>query len=268
MPFRHLRSQDDRAPDDVGHHDERNSLTRQEAPYLRNESSRKALALLVLLPFLFAPEARADNRRPIHFKSGDGTDISGTFYDSRAVGPGAMFLLDCEGEAPELINLSGKITAAGPRVLLWNYRRNGDPKTSIEKATEDANAAWQTLVHQARVGTDVIGIVAIGCGARVAIPFAAKTGKVKVMVLISPDLEGVTDEQVAAVANVSLQIYANGDETGAQRLFAANHNDKTQLKLYRRTEKAMSLYRSDRWLRDGIDTYFQNVYGAFSADDF
>ncbi|MEP7010229.1 MAG: hypothetical protein ABJC13_07895 [Acidobacteriota bacterium] len=234
---------------------------------MRYELSRKALALLVLLPFLFAPEARADIRRPVQFKSADGTNLSGTFYDSRAVGPGAMFLLDCEGEAPELVNLAGKITAAGPRVLLWNYRRDGNPKASIEKATADANAAWQLLAHQARVGSDVVGLVAIGCGARIAIPFA-KTGKVKVMVLISPDLEGVTDEQIAATANLPLQIYANGDEAGAQRLFAANHNDKTQLKLYRRTEKAMSLYRADRWLRDGIDTYFQNVYGAFSADDF
>ncbi len=235
---------------------------------MRYESPRKALALLVLLPFLVAPEARADIRRPAQFKSADGTELTGTFFDSRAVGPGALFLLDCEGEVPELVNLAGKITAAGPRVLFWNYRRDGNPKASIEKATADTNAAWQFLTHQARVGTDVIGIVAIGCGARIAIPFAAKTGKVKVMVLLSPDLEGVTDEQIAAVANISLQIYANGDEAGAQRLFAANHNDKTQLKLYRRTEKAMNLYRADRFLRDGIDTYFQNVYGAFSADDF
>ncbi|HXU32200.1 MAG TPA: hypothetical protein VN851_16645 [Thermoanaerobaculia bacterium] len=235
---------------------------------MRHESSRKALVLLALLPFLLAPEARADIRRPIQFKSADGTNLSGTFYDSRAVGPGALFLLDCEGEAPELVNLAGKITAAGPRVLLWNYRSGGNPKTSIEKATADTNAAWQLLAHQARVGTDVIGIVAIGCGARIAVPFAAKTGKVKLMVLISPDLEGVTDEQVAAVGDVPLQIYANGDEAGAKRLFAANHNDKTQLKMYRRTETAMNLYRADRALRDGIDTYFQNVYGAFSADDF
>jgi len=235
---------------------------------LRYESFRKALVLLVLLPFVAGPEARADIRRPIHFKSADGTDLSGTFYDSRAVGPGALFLLDCEGEAPELVNLAGKITAAGPRVLLWNYRPDGNPKASVDKATADANAAWQFLSHQPRVGTDVIGIVAVGCGARIAIPFAAKTGKVKLMVLISPDLEGVTDEQVAAVGDIPLQIYANGDEADAKRLFAANHNDKTQLKMYRRSEKAMNLYRADRALRDGIDTYFQNVYGAFSADDF
>jgi dienelactone hydrolase len=268
MPIRHLLCETTGRLPPLAKTMRENPLSRQEATCLRNESSRKALALLVLLPFLVGPEARADIRRPIHFKSADGTDLSGTFYDSRAVGPAALFLLDCEGQAPELVNLAGKITAAGPRVLLWDYRKDGNPKASLEKATEDANAAWQWLTHQARVGTDVIGIVAIGCGARIAIPFAAKTGKVKVMVLISPDLEGVTDEQVAAVANVALQIYANGDETGAQRLFAANHNDKTQLKLYRRTEKAMSLYRADRWLRDGIDTYFQNVYGAFSADDF
>lgn len=235
---------------------------------MRYESFRKALVLLVLLPFVVGPQARADIRRPIHFKSADGTDLSGTFYDSRAVGPGALFLLDCEGEAPELVNLAGKITAAGPRVLFWNYRSDGSPKASLEKATADASAAWQFLTHQPRVGTDVIGIVAIGCGARIAIPFAAKTGKVKLMVLISPDLEGVTDEQVAAVGNIPLQIYANGDEADAKRLFATNHNDKTQLKMYRRTEKAMNLYRADRALRDGIDTYFQNVYGAFSADDF
>lgn len=235
---------------------------------MRYESSRKALALLVLLPFLFAPEARSDIRRPVQFKSADGTNLTGTFYDSRAVGPAALFLLDCDGEAPELVNLAGKVTAAGPRVLIWSYRDKGNPLSSLEKATEDTHAAWQFLVHQARVGTDVVGIVAIGCSARVAIPFAAKTGKVKVMVLISPDLEGVTDEQISSLSELPLLIFANGDEADAKRLFAANHNDKTQLKLYRRTEKGMNLYRADRWLRDGIDTYFQNVYGAFSADDF
>lgn len=234
---------------------------------MRSVTTRKILILLSL-PFYLALEAYAALRQPIRFKSADGTELLGTFYDSRAVGPGALFLLDCQGEAPELVSLAGKITAAGPRVLIWNYRKGGDPKTSLEKATEDVNAAWQTLARQPRIGSDVISLVAVGCGARVAIPFAAKTGKVKMMVLISPDLEGITDEQIAAVANLPLQIYANGDEEGAKRLFAANRNDKTQTKLYKRTEKAMDLYRADRTFREGIDTYFQWVYGAWSADDF
>jgi dienelactone hydrolase len=224
--------------------------------------------LLVLLPFLLAPEARGALRQPVRFKSADGTELSGTFYDSRAVGPGALFLVDCEGDAPELINLAGMITAAGPRVLIWNYRKGGNPKESSEKATADADAAWNVLAHQPRVASDTIGLLAIGCGARIAIPLAAKTGKVKLMVLISPDLTGVTDEQVAAVANLPLEIYANGDEEGAKRLFATNRNDKTQMKVYRRSEKAMALYRLDRTFREGIDTFFQWVYGAFSADDF
>lgn len=234
---------------------------------MRSATTRKIFILLAL-PFLLALEAHAALRQPIRFKSADGTELLGTFYDSRAVGPGALFLQDCQGDAPELANLAGKITATGPRVLLWSYRKGGDPKTSLEKATEDANAAWQTLVRQPRIGSDVVALVAVGCGARIAIPFAAKTGKVKTMVLISPDLEGVTEEQLAAVANLPLEIYANGDEEGAKRLFAANKNDKTQTKLYKRTEKGMDLYRVDRTFREGIDTFFQWVYGAWSTDDF
>jgi hypothetical protein len=235
---------------------------------LRHIAPRKTFVLLILLPFFLALEASAALRQPVRFKSADGTELSGTFYDSRAVGPGALFLLDCQGEAPELVNLAGKITAAGPRVLIWSYRKGGDPKASLAKATEDANAAWRMLSLQPRVASDTIGIVAVGCGARVAIPFAAKIGKVKLLVLISPDLEGVTDEQIAAISTLPIQVYANGDEADAKRLFAANRHEKTQMKLYRRTEKAMDLYRADRTFREGIDTFFQSVYGAFTADDF
>ncbi len=110
--------------------------------------------------------------------------------------------------------------------------------------------------------------VAIGCGARIAIPFAARTGKVKLMVLLSPDLTGVTDQELAAVSKLPLEIYGNGDEEGAKRLFAMNTNEQTQTKLYRRKEKGMDLYRADRTVREGIDVYFQLVYGAWSADDF
>lgn len=234
---------------------------------MRYQTARKTF-LVLALPFFVALEAQGALRQPIRFKSTDGTELSGTFYDSRAVGPGALFLQDCQGDAPELANLAGKVTATGPRVLIWSYRKEGNPKASLAKATEDANAAWQTLVRQPRVGTDEVALVAVGCGARIAIPLAATSGKVKTLVLISPDLEGVSDEHLAAVANLPLQIYANGDEEGARRLFAANKNDKTQTKLYKRTEKGMDLYRVDRTFREGIDTFFQWVYGAWSKDDF
>ncbi len=234
---------------------------------MRLSALRKSLVPFALL-LVVAPEAYAALRRPVQFKTGDGTMLSGTFYDSRAVGPGTLFLLDCDGNPQELVNLAGKITAAGPRVLIWDYRKGANPNTNFSQAAEDANAAWKYLSVQPRVGSDEISILAIGCGARLAIPFAAKTGKVKLMVLLSPDLTGVSDQDLAAVSKLPLEIYGNGDEEGAKRLFAMNTNEQTQTKLYRRKEKGMDLYRADRTVREGIDVYFQLVYGAWSADDF
>ncbi len=235
---------------------------------MKHQPAKAALALLILLPMFGASEARAADRRPIKIKSADGTMLSGTFYDSRAVGPGALFLLDCAGDSIDLSALAGKITAAGPRALIWDYRRDGNPKTSSGKAAEDAQAAWRALTSQARVGSNTIGLVAIGCGARVAIPFAARTGKAALMVLISPDLEGVTDEQLAIVANLPLLIVANDGEADAKRLFAVSRHEKSQLKLYRRTETGMDLYRADKTLKNGIDEFFEFVYGSWSRDDF
>lgn len=219
-----------------------------------------ALVLAGLLPLVLA----AVDRNTTTFKSADGTEIPATFFDSRATGPGALFLQDCDGDAPELLNLAGKITAAGPRALLWNYRPGGNPKEALEKADDDANAAWRMLISQTRVGSDRIGIVAIGCGARIAIPFAAKTAKVRLMAVISPDLAGVTDEQLAAVADLPLLIFANDGEADAKRLFAATHHEKSQLKLYRRPEKGMALYQADGTLKGGIDDYFEFVYGGWA----
>jgi hypothetical protein len=228
----------------------------------------KAFVLVALLPWFVLPEASAVDRRPAQFTGADGTVLPATFFDSRAIGPGALFLQDCEGDAPELLNLAGKITAAGPRALLWHYRSGGNPKEALEKAAEDANAAWKMLIGQTRIGSDRIGIVAIGCGARIAIPFAAKTGKVKLMTLISPDLTGVTDEQLAAVAQMPLLIFANDGEADAKRLFAATRHEKSQIKLYRRPEKGMALYQADGTLKGGIDDYFEFVYGGWARPDY
>ncbi len=235
---------------------------------MRQTIAAKALVLLALLLLLAPHDSQAADRRPIRVKSGDGTVLSGTFFDSRAVGPGALFFQDCSGDPVELFNLAAKITAAGPRVLIWDYRKGANPKTDPAKVAEDAQAAWRTLVTQARVGADVVGLVSIGCGARSAIPFAAKTGKVKLMVFISPDLEGITDEQLAAVAELPMLIYAADDEPGAKRLFAATHHEKSQLKLYRRSERGMDLYLADKTLKNGIDDFFEFVYGSWSRDDF
>ncbi|HEV7670972.1 MAG TPA: hypothetical protein VGS22_20840 [Thermoanaerobaculia bacterium] len=228
----------------------------------------KALALFALLPWFVLSGASAVDRRPTQFTGADGAEIPAMFFDSRAIGPGALFLQDCYGDAPELLNLAGKITAAGPRALLWNYRPGGNPNESLEKATEDTNAAWRMLIGQTRVGSDRIGLVVIGCGAKVAIPFAAKTGKVKLMALISPDLTGITDEQLAAVADLPLLIFANDGEADAKRLFAATHHQKSQIKLYRRPEVGMALYQADGTLKGGIDDYFEFVYGGWAHPDY
>ncbi|HXU32199.1 MAG TPA: hypothetical protein VN851_16640 [Thermoanaerobaculia bacterium] len=235
---------------------------------LRTQPLRSAVVLAVLLPLLLAVGARAVDRNPTKFNGAGGTEIPAIFFDSRASGPAALFLQDCDGDAPELLNLAGKITASGPRALLWNYRPGGNPKEALAMATEDANAAWRMLISQTRVGSDRVGIVAIGCGARIAIPFAAKTGKVRLMALISPDLEGVTDEQLAALADVPLLIFANDGEADAKRLFAATHHEKSQLKLYRRPDKGMALYRADGTLKGGIDDYFEFVYGGWAHPDY
>ncbi len=231
---------------------------------MRSKSFRPALVLAVFLPLILASAGGAVDRHPTKFNGADGTEIAATFFDSRATGPAALFLQDCDGDAPELLNLAGKITASGPRALLWNYRPGGNPKEALDKAAEDANAAWRMLTSQTRVGSDRIGIVAIGCGARIAVPFAAKTGKVKLMAVISPDLTGVTDEQLAAVADLPLLIFANDGEADAKRLFAATHHEKSQLKLYRRPEKGMALYQADGTLKGGIDDYFEFVYGGWA----
>jgi dienelactone hydrolase len=235
---------------------------------LRPKPLRSTFVLAVLVPLLFASDAHAVARRPTQFKVADGTEIPATFFDSRATGPGALFLQDCDGDAPELDNLAGKITASGPRALLWYYRPGGNPNEALEKAAADANAAWQMLISQTRVGSDRIGIVAIGCGARIAVPLAAKTGKVKLMALISPDLQGVTDEQIAAMADIPLLIFANDGEADAKRLFAATHHDKSQLKLYRRPAKGMGLYKADGTLKGGIDDYFEFVYGGWAHPEY
>lgn len=231
---------------------------------MRTQTLRSVLVLAALLTLAFVSVARAVDRNPTKFNGADGAEVPATFFDSRGNGPGALFLQDCDGDAPELDNLAGKVTAAGPRALLWNYRPGGNPKESLAKAAEDADAAWRLLISRPRIGSDRIGIIAIGCGARIAIPFAAKTGKVKLMALISPDLEGVTDEQLAAVADLPLLIFANDGEADAKRLFAATHHEKSQLKLYRRPEKGMALYKADGTLKGGVDDYFEFVYGGWA----
>ncbi|MEP7010228.1 MAG: hypothetical protein ABJC13_07890 [Acidobacteriota bacterium] len=235
---------------------------------MRFEPLRSTAVFAVLLSLFLAPDARAVDRRPTKFNAADGTEIPATFFDSRASGPAALFLQDCDGDAPELDNLAGKITAAGPRALLWYYRPGGNPNEALEKAAADANSAWQMLIGQNRVGSDRIGIVAIGCGARIAIPFARKTGKVKLMALISPDLQGVTDEQLAAMADIPLLIFANDGEADAKKLFAATHHDKSQLKIYRRPSKGMGLYKADGTLKGGIDDYFEFVYGGWAHPEY
>ncbi len=217
---------------------------------------------------LLATAAGAVERRPARFTSADGTEIAATYFDSRATGPGALFLEDCTGDSKELLNLAGKITSVGPRGLLWDYRPGADPISSPAKALEDVEAAWRMLIAQDRVGSDRIGIVAIGCAARIALPFAAKTGKVRMMTLISPELAGVTDAQLAAVADMPLLIFANDGEADAKRLFAASRNEKSQLKLYRRSEKAMALYQADGTLKGGIDDFFEYVYGGWANPQY
>ena len=231
---------------------------------MRSAPLPRSLALAALLALSALPEARAVDRNPTQFTGADGTPIPAVFFDSRATGPAALFLQDCDGDSPELLNLAGKITAAGPRALLWHYRPGANPKEAPDRAAADAEAAWKFLVAQPRVGSDRIGIVAVGCGARIAIPLAAKTGKVRLMAAISPDLSGVTDEQLAALAQIPLLIFANDDEPDAKRLFSATRHEKSQLKLYRRPERGMALYKADGTLKGGIDDYFEFVYGGWA----
>lgn len=231
---------------------------------MRSAPLPRLFALSALLALFALAEGRAVDRNPTEFAGADGSPIPATFFDSRATGPAALFLQDCEGNSPELVNLAGKITAAGPRALLWHYRPGANPKEAFDQAAADAEAGWKFLVAQPRVGSDRIGIVAIGCGARIAIPFAAKTGKVRLMAVLSPDLTGVTDAQLASLAEIPLLIFANDDEPDAKRLFAATRHEKSQIKLYRRPEKGIALYRADGTLKGGIDDYFEFVYGGWA----
>lgn len=230
--------------------------------------SPKTFVLAALLALIVLPGAFGADRRPTQFVGADGSPIPATFFDSRATGPAVLFLQDCEGNSPELVNLAGKITVAGPRALLWHYRAEANPREAPDQAAADAEAGWKFLAGQTRVGSDRIGIVAIGCGASIAIPFAAKSGKVRLMALISPDLTGVSEEQLAAVAQIPLLIFANDGEADAKRLFAATRHEKSQIKLYRRSERGMALYKADGTLKGGIDDFFEFVYGGWANPDY
>ena len=221
-------------------------------------------ALLWTAGFASAP-ARAVERRIVSFPSADGTLLAGTFYDAHGIGPGVLFLTSCAGERDEMQSLAAKLSGAGPRVLAFDYRSEGGSRVaSGPKAIEDALAAYRYLIGQARVSATSIGVIAVGCSAKLAVELAAQTANVAILGLISPELDGVADARLALFKSVPMLLFASDAETDAKRLFAAGTNVQSQLTTYRRPERGMELYAREPAIKNIIDDWWEQVYGGWA----
>jgi dienelactone hydrolase len=167
-------------------------------------AGRLSLRILAALLFAFvcvAPVLCA--QRIVDLTATDGTKLKASYFAAAKPGPGVLLLHQCNRQRKIWDGLAQQLAAAGINVLTLDYRgfgeSAGDPFDKLpaqemaqiqkEKWPSDFDIAFQYLVSQPGVTSDVIGVGGASCGVNNSVQLARRHAEVKSLVLLS----GITD---------------------------------------------------------------------------
>jgi len=149
----------------------------------------KETIFLLLAMLLFFHNARANPPRVVDLKAPDGTILKGTYFAAGKPGPGVLLFHQSNRTRKSWDEVAAQLAAAGINTLTVDVRGYGETggRSDRAKTGGDLDTAFESLISQAGVTRDVIGIGGAGAlGVDNSIETARRhADQVKSLVLIS-----------------------------------------------------------------------------------
>jgi dienelactone hydrolase len=138
--------------------------------------------------------------RIVDLTAADGIKLEASYFPAGKPGPGVLLLHQCDHDRKIWDGLAQQLAVAGISVLTMDLRGFGDsgdtphssrkdepiePPEEMHKWPADIDVAYQYLISQSNVMTDLIGVGGASCGVSNAIKTAIRHPEVKSLVLLA-----------------------------------------------------------------------------------
>lgn len=201
---------------------------------------------------LIASSAGAESSIPLQLP--DGVTLDSTYYPASVPGPGLLFLNMCDPSRnqSEWKTVATTLSSRGYHILTFDYRgfgrSGGERPTNLRSIAEampywrenwmaDIQAAYDTLIAQPDVRSDVMGIAAASCGVFLGLEFSLANRNIKSLVFLGgptdksqrdrlPELEDVPILLVSG--NMKGPNESQGTLEWSDEVFAASTNPDTR----------------------------------------
>ncbi len=154
---------------------------------------------LATVLFTFACLAASHAQRIVDLTASDGTKLKASYFAAAKRGPGVLLLHQCNGQRKVWDGLAQQLAAAGINVLTLDYRGFGESggdrfdqlppermrQLQAEKWPTDFDTAFQYLISQPGITSEVIGVGGASCGVNNSIQTARRHPEVRSLVLLS-----------------------------------------------------------------------------------
>ena len=242
--------------------------------------TRTALFLLLALAI---PSVLAAEAVTVELTSGDGFLLTGTLWQGEASAPGILLLHQCDRDRSMYDDLGAKLSAAGFRVLAFDFRGFGesasedfdlrtdaapeDWQSAQAKFPEDVEAAYRFLNEQGE-GSGVVGALGASCGGREVLALAEAHRELGRLAFLSSRLSAL--EMRAAMQMFSpsmLFIASRGDVRANQPAATIGYRigrTRGKIILYDGDAHGYALLEQHPELADSIVTWFRSGLEAVS----
>ncbi len=216
---------------------------------------RFAAVVLLIIPFGGASYAATS----LPLELADGVTLDATYFAGGQPGPGLLFLNMCDPSRDQRAwnGVAAALALKGYHILTFDYRgfgqSGGDMPMNLRSVAEampywrehwmsDVQAAYDTLISQAGVDAEFMGIAGASCGVFIGLEFAIANRNIKSLVLLGGPTENSQREQLSEMSEVPV-LLISGDERGpnetrgtlewSDEVFAASRHPDTRILKYK-----------------------------------
>ena len=185
------------------------------------------LAAVVLI--LFAASV-VNAESSLSLKLHDGVTLDATYYAASRPGPGLLFLNMCDPsrDQKEWTGVARRLAAKGFHILTFDYRgfgqSGGERPTNLRSVDEampywrenwmsDVQVAYDTLVDQAGVQTERMGIAGASCGIFLGLEFALANRNIKSLISLGGPTDASQRERLPELDDVPI-LLISGNQRG------------------------------------------------------
>jgi dienelactone hydrolase len=157
---------------------------------IETRNMKQTQIFLLLAVLLFVCNARGNSPRDVDFKSANGANLKGTYFDAAKPGPGVLLFHQSNRTRKSWDDVARQLAAAGINVLAVD---TDSKKTRKQRWPGELDAAFEFLVSQPGVNRDVVGIGGAGViGVEDSVETARRhPAEVKSLVLLSGETESL-----------------------------------------------------------------------------